>query len=698
MAPESPQPSETPTLADRRQWVVRPKAPEAEATSVLFSHYLWVIWHQAWKIALFVLAATALAYFVSKRIVPVYESTATIDIDRRTPNGVVGAAAQQAAPSDSEQFIATQVRLMQSASVLRPVAEQFHLSGNNTAQDKGAVSVPGLKVTHVPGTYIVLITYRSSNPETAASIANGVAESYIRHNYDMRMNSTNGLSKFMGSQIAELRSKMESSSAAVADFSRQLNFVAPDEKANVLTSRLLQTNTEYINAQNERVKKQAALNAVRAGALEGAQASSQGEATRKLADRLDDAQRKFGEVAAVYGKKHPEYLKAEAEVASLRQALQNSNMNTLKRVGVEYQEALNREQMLRLSVDDLKAQVDSLSTTAAQYQSKQREADSDRRLYEELMQRIKEAGINAGFDNNSVRLADPAQPAYTPVSPNLRNNVIVALLLSLFFSIGAAILTDTMDNTVRDPDSIAQVPGAEVIGMLPLVRDWKSGATEFDEALRSMRNSILLSGTGERPHSILFTSAAPDEGKTTAAVHLALIHAMQGKRTLLLDADLRRPGTKQLLGYDSTTGISDVIANGSPWQAAVTHMDVHPDLDILPAGAPSPTVAALVERVIPTILREARGEYDMVIIDAPPMLGFSEALQIAAIVDRVVIITRVGQTNRKSVAVMLKTLERLRARVSGIVLNGANRELSDRYVYHGTYSAYQKHYGQRRIA
>ena len=715
MAPD-PSPT-TPAIIERPLFANRPPVAEPEPASALLSHYFWVIWNQAWKIALFVIAATALAYFVSKRIAPVYESTASIDIDRRTPNGVVGPASQQSAPSDSEQFIATQVRLIQSASVLRPVADQFHLSGghlptdtSSSPQAKGAVSMPGLKVAHVPGTYIILITYRSANPENAAAVANAVAESYIRHTFDIRMDSTTGASKFMSRQIEELRAKMERSSSAVANFSQQLSFVNPEEKTNVLTSRLLQTNTEYINAQNERVKREATMHAVRAGSLEAAQTSAQGENTRKLADKLEEAQSKFAQIQAVYGKRHPEYIRAQTEVALVRQALANSNTNTLRRVNSEYREALGREQILRRNVEELKAQVNSQATASTQYQSKQREAEGDRRLYEELVQKIKEASINAGFDNNSVRLADPAQPIYNPVSPNLRNNMIVALLLSLFFSIGAAIASDAMDSTVRDPEAITRMAGAEVIGMLPLVKSWQgrkpvktgvSGAApatgEYEEALRGLRNAIILSGNGERPRSLLFTSAAPDEGKTTTAVHMALAHARQGNRTLLIDADLRRPGTKQLLGYSAASGLSDVITKGADWHTAVTQMEGVPDLFILPAGEPSPSDAAQVERVVPAILKEAQGAYDLIVIDAPPMLGFSEPLQIAAVTDRVIILTRVGQTNRKSVTVMLNLLARVHARVSGVVLNGVTRDLSDRYIYHGTYAAYQKHYGSQRI-
>jgi len=728
MSPDFKQKFEAPAVVQRTQTVAPPPA-EPESFSALFSHYLWVIWRQAWKIALFVLAATALAYFVSKRIAPVYESTAAIDIDKQTPSGVIGQASQQVTGGDSEQFIATQVRLIQSDSVLRPVVERYHLStdrlttdSSSSPQAKGAVSIPGLKVVHVPGTYLILITYRSSTPENAAVVANAVAESYIHHDFEMRVNSSTGSSKFMGRQIEELRAKMERSSAAVVNMGQQLNFVNPEEKTNVLTTRLLQLNTEYTTAQTERVKRQAALNAVKAGSLEAAQTSAQGENTRKLAEKLEEAQQKFTQVQAVYGKRHPEYVRAETDVALIRQALANSSNNTLKRVTSEYEEALNRERMLKSSVDSLKAEVDALSSRSTQYQSKQREAESDRKLYEELMQKIKEASINAGFNNNSVRVADPAQPVYRAVSPNLRNNVLLALMLSLFFSLGAAILSDAMDSTVRDPETITRLLNTEVIGMLPLVKDWKgrrhvpargeagpgsalpftganaAGTDEYDEALRSLRNSILLSGAGERPHSLLFTSAAPSEGKTTTAVHIAIAHALQGNRTLLVDADLRSPGTQQILGYAAGSGLSDVIENKVAWQSALARVESIPALDILPAGKPAAHAAGLIERDLPAILNSARSQYDLIVIDAPPMLGFSEPLQLAALVDRVVIITLVGQTNRKSVAVMLKILHRLQARVSGVVLNGVTRDLSDRYTYYGTYNAYQKHYGTRRIA
>jgi succinoglycan biosynthesis transport protein ExoP len=730
MPPEPKPRFDLPAVVPRAHTVV-PAAqpvfmPEPEPFSALFSHYLWVIWQHAWQIALLVILCGAGALFFSKRITPLYESTATIDIDRRTPTGVVGQEATQSATGDSEQFIATQVRLIQSASVLRPVVDQFHLDDNrlstnnsNSPQVKGAVSMPGLKVVHVPGTYIILITYRSTSPETAAAVANAVADSYIRHTFELKMASTAGSSRFMEKQIEELRTKMEKSTMAVTEYGRQMSFVNPEERTNVLTSRLLQLNTEYANAQSERVKKEAALNAVKNGSLESAQTSQQGENPRRLAEKLEDAQEKFEHVKAIYGTKHPEYEKAATEVALLRQALANSSTNTLKRVESEYEEAVNRETMLRKSVEDLKSQTDFLNSRSSQYQSRLREADADRKLYEELVQKIKEVGINAGFDNNAVRVADPAQPVFAAVSPNTRNNVLLAVLLSLFLGIAAAILRDATDTTVRDPEVISRLLRTEVIGFLPLVKDWKGrrhvrsrgdggeglyvpfiGSNPivmdgFDEAMRSLRNTILISGS-EQPSSLLFTSASPGEGKTTTAVHIAVAHALQGQRTLLIDADLRRPGTRQVLGYTMNGGLSEVIKDGIPWQDMIAKVEAVPDLDILPAGAPSLQTAALVEREMPRILMEARNAgYNLVVIDAPPMLGFSEPLQLSSLVDGVVIITRVGQTDRKAVEVVLSTLRRLRARVVGVVLNGVTKNISDRYTYLGGYEHYKSHYAEK---
>jgi capsular exopolysaccharide synthesis family protein len=209
----------------------------------------------------------------------------------------------------------------------------------------------------------------------------------------------------------------------------------------------------------------------------------------------------------------------------------------------------------------------------------------------------------------------------------------------------------------------------------------------YDEAIRTLRNSILLADFDRRLRSLLVTSASPGEGKSTIAAHLAVSHAQQGHRTLLIDGDLRRPSVHRRFEIPSALGLSNVLVSELPWQDAVVKLPNLASLDVLPAGPTSRRAADLVGRGLQQLLEEASAEYDLVILDAPPLLGFAEPLQMATVVDGVLVVTRAGETSRKAVASVVATLRRLRAAVVGVVLNEVNKEMSDSY-YYGHYSKY----------
>jgi len=324
---------------------------EAAASSVPLSHYLWILKRHWWKILLFVGCTVAATLVISSRLIPIYEATATVDIDRQMPSGIIGQEATRTVANDSEQFLATQAKIIQSDSVLRPVAEQYQLlSMEINAPDAAAaklaedapVVLKSLKVTRPPNTYLLLISYRSADPRLAANVANGIARSYLEHTYNIRFRSSASLSAFMERQLEELKAKMERSSGALAQFERELNVINPEEKTSILSARLLQLNTEYTNAQADRVRKEAAYKSVASGSLEAAQVSTQGDALKRLSERLDEEQQKFAEIKAHYGPNHPEYRKASLQLAELQRQLQSGTENIAHRVEVEYGEALNR--------------------------------------------------------------------------------------------------------------------------------------------------------------------------------------------------------------------------------------------------------------------------------------------------------------------------------------------------------------------
>jgi polysaccharide biosynthesis transport protein len=711
---------------------------EAAPAHVPLAHYLWILRRHGWKMLGFVALVVLCTVVISLRLTPVYESTATIDIDRRMPTGVLGEDSTQSVNNDADQFLATQVKLIQSDSVLRPVVDKYKLrevepDALEEAVDKSdtsreaPVELKPLRVTRPPNTYILQISYRSQHRQLAADIANAIAQSYLAHSFAIRYQATASLSEFMERQLEELKAKMETSSEALARFERELNLINPEEKTSILTARLLELNSEYTKAQADRVRKEAANNSVANGSLAAAQASSQGESLKKLAEDLGEAQQKFAEGRTTFGANHPEYKKLQSRVTELEAQLDSARKNVARRAQVEYYEALDREAKLENAVKETKAEYDSLNSRSFEYQNLKREAEGDKKLYEELVRRIKEAGINASFQNSSIRVADLARPGLRPVFPKIWLNVLLAFLFASFFSVGAAVLSDVLDNTVRDPDQISRLMNADVIGSLPAVKDWRrhlspihgvsmingvhangngngtaalvksqsegdQALTNYEEAIRTLRNSILLTDFDRRLRSVLLTSASPSEGKSTVAAHLAATHASQHKRTLLIDGDLRRPSVHRLYQVPNSVGLSNVLLQQISWRDAVIRIDDPQGLDVLPAGPSTRRASDLIGMGLAEIIEEATREYDLVVLDAPPLLGFAEPLQMATAVDGVIVVARAGDTSRKALNTVITTLARLRANLVGVVLNEVHREVSAGYYYY--YGHYSKYYAK----
>jgi succinoglycan biosynthesis transport protein ExoP len=701
--------------------------PEPEEPAVPLSHYFWILKRHRWRILAFMATCVIATLIVSFRLTPIYESTATIDIDRRLPTGILGQEATQSAADDADQFLATQIKLIQADSVLRPVAQKYKLrelenDDWDTRKIKQAeaedtpVILKKLKVTRPPNTYILLISYQARDKRLAADVANGIAQSYLEHTYNIRYRASAGLSQFMEKQIEELRAKMERSSAALAQFERELNVINPEEKTNIISARLLQLNAEYTAAQTDRVRREAAYTSIQNGSMAAAQVSTQGEALKKLTENLNEAQQKFADVKTRYGANHPEFKRAQNGVYEIERQLQTAKASIEQRVEIEYRGALDREGMLQQAVAETKSEFDRLNARSFEYQTLKREAEGDKKLYEDLVRKIKEAGINAGFQNSSIRVADAARPGLMPVFPKIGLNVALAFLFSCLIAFGAALISDSMDTTIRDPEQVMRTLHTQVVGSLPQVKTWRNqlatvslngssngahtavsehGArrlSTYEEAIRTLRNSILLTDFDRQFRTLLVTSASPSEGKSTIAIHLAVAHAQQHRRTLVIDGDLRRPSVHKRFGLSNTLGLANVLLNDLPWREALLHPEGIPDLDILPAGSVSRRAADLIGSGLQLLLDECSRDYDLIILDAPPLLGFPEPLQMATAVDGVVIVARAGQTSRQGVASVLNTLHRLRANVVGLVLNEVHREISDTYYYYGYYGKYYKHY------
>jgi capsular exopolysaccharide synthesis family protein len=750
-----------------RNYQVPPPYGEFEATqpSISPSQYVLVVWRQKWKILFFVAVAMLATYLVSSRLTPVYEATAKIDVDRAVPTSVVGQEANPAAPGDdSDAFMATQMELLQSDAVLRPVAEHYNLlekedqvDGTSPEQtrrkDNAPVVLKRLKVTRPISTYLLNVSYRSTDPQLAADVANGIAQSYLEHSFDIKVKSSGALSAFMQQQLDDLKARMERSSMALAKFEQQLNVINPEDKTNILSARLLQLNTDYTKAQADRMNKEAAFKSAQGGTVAEAMVTDQGQDLSRLQERVNAAKQRLADISAVYGPNHAEYRKAKNELDEVQRQFEELHANVSQRVEADYKEAQGREEMLRRAVQNTKAEYDQLNSKSFEYNQLKREAETDKGLYSDLERRIREATINSGFRNSSIRIADTARPPDEPVFPNKKLNLLLAFLGSAIIGICAAIIADVMDHTIRDPEQAARSLDTSVLGTLPTVKEMRrlisgssftpagfvEGIDEFasptyesmklirynadeaarkaskrkglmritspgsdaissyEEAIRTLRHSILLPDLDRNMKSILITSATPGEGKSTAIIHLGIAHAEQGKRTLIIDADLRRPSIHKKLGISGTLGLSNILLGEFQWREMLVKMEQWPNLDVIPAGMVSRRASDLVGSMMFDILHETSREYDLIIVDAPPLLGFAEAMQVSKAVDGVVVMARAGQTSKRAVATVLATLKRLRANVVGLVLNEVTKGNANGYYYYNDYRKYYAEASDRRI-
>jgi polysaccharide biosynthesis transport protein len=691
---------------------VRPSGgPAVPAFSIVLKRH-W------WKALLFVLVCSAGAYFLSLRMKPMYETTASVEVDYQQPTGVIGIDSEKPFPSnDTDEFLGTQAKLVQSDNVLRPVANRYGLlalenqiGGVDARSDESVTNAPvtlkRLKVSRQPNTQLLLISYRAPVPKLAADVANDIANSYIQRVYALRSASSASLSHFMESQLGELKSRMENSGQRLVDFERAMGVINPADRTSLISARLLQLDTVYTQAQAERQRKEAAYEAMKGGSIEAAQVSAQGDALAKVSDKLLAAKEILASTQAVYGPNHPEFRRAQSEVDELTRQMEDTKNNIARRIETDYRQALAREAMLSRSIDETREQFDKTNSNLAGYQQLKRDAEDDRVMYSELLRKVRESSINASFQNHNIRIADEARPPFKPVTPNVPFNVMAAGLLSSFLALGCLIALGAMDNTLRSTVQTSQRLNVSVLGALPMVKGLakmapqqsssalaKSGRVlafnAYQESIRKVRNAIVLARDFAGVRSVLITSAAAGEGKSVTAADLARCCVQQQRRILLIDADLRRPTLHLYFNIDNVIGLGEILSGEVDGRSTMVSPPEVPGLSIITAGNVSRPAGDLIGPLFHDLLEKFRGEFDLIIVDAPPMLAFAEPVQVASNVDAVVLVVRAGKTTAPAAEMALSTLQWAGANVLGVVLNQVREsEAGHCYSYYGGVNSY----------
>ena len=585
-----------------------------------------------------------------------------------------------------------------------------------------------LRVLLVPNTRILEIHFRSPNKELAARVVNTLANTYIEQNFKTRFESTMQASDWLSRQLVDLQMKVETSQQKLVRYQKEHNILGIDEKQNITTQKLDELNKELTAAESDRMEKESLYRLAEAGDAESA-ASVAGAATGSgkssaassgLLDKLEaqkaDLKVQAAQLGTQFGPAYPKIAQINNQITEIDTQVQLEMKKVTARLRGDYMASLHRENMLRAALEDQKQQDNKLNESAIEYSLLKRDFETNRTLYEGLLQKLKEAGVTAGLRSNNIREVDIARTPGAPAEPNIPRNLVFAFALGLSSGIGLAFLLEGLDNTVRTPEQAQAISGLPSLGMIPLGS--KIGAeagakqglvvasskepvelitqarpqSQMAESYRALRTSLLLTSLGAPPKIILITSALPREGKTTTSVNTAIVLAQKGTRVLLIDADLRRPSIHKALGMGPRVGLSNVLTGGATSHQAMVRSPILPNLFILPAGTPPPNPAELMaSQQMFDLLAELREQYDHIVIDTPPTLSVTDAVVLSTRSDAVVLVIRSSQTTKPALRRTRDILTQVNARVAGVLLNAVNLNSPD-YSY---YYEYQGKHGQR---
>jgi succinoglycan biosynthesis transport protein ExoP len=551
-----------------------------------------------------------------------------------------------------------------------------------------------LNVVPVRNSRIVELRVTSSEPQLAADMANGVAKAYIQQNLEARFSASKDATDWFGQQLAEQRKKVEETEVALQQYKETHDAIAVEDRQNIVVQRLADLNGAVTKAKTTRIEKEALYNQLKAvqgtAAVDTFSAVLGNEYIQKMKSDIGDLQRQEAQLAEKYGDRHPEMMRIKNAVQVAQAKYDNEVNKVVESVHAEYMAALAQERSLTGALETQKSEALGLNRKGIEYTVLQREAESNRQLYESLLQRTKETGISGELKSSNIRVVDAAEVPTSPVLPRRSNDLMMAALAGSVLALGLVFLFEYLDNRIKSPQELRALNLA-FLGMVPKIDN--SGPTllndavpaAFGEAIRAVRTNVLFSSADEGVRSVVVTSAGPGEGKSLFSSNLSVSLAQAGQRVLHIDADMRRPRVHDIFEVPQEPGLSNLLVGDCKPSEAVRKTSV-PNLCVLPAGMIPPNPAELLGSKRCVEYLATLGEhFDWVVIDSPPVLAVADASVLANSASGVIFVIGADQTTRNTAKAAVEQLNAVQAHVIGAVLNRADVERNPYY-----YSAYYR--------
>ena len=734
----------------------RESSGEAEAGGLI--EYWRILRRHKGTWIIFAFVGALLGFLVTLPQTPVYRAHTSVEIVGLNDNFLnfkqVSPVTQTGTTSETSD-IQTQIKIFQSDSLLERVQVKLNPGFKPSSETAGRISAwrkvlnlpestvadprmlalkiaaKSLKVRAAGQTRIIEVSIDSTDAQLAANFANTLASEFIEQNLESRWKTTEKTSDWLARQLDDMRIKLERSEDALQGYARRSGLLFTDEKTSVSEEKLRQLQQALSNAMGDRIARQSRYEMAQTSPPDALPDVLNDSALRDMQAKITDLRRQIAQLSDTYTPEYKSVRRAQAELATLQAAFDHARSAIITRIKNEYDEAARKEKLLASAYNAQSAAVTGEGEKSIQYKILKREADSNRQLYDSMLQQLKESTIASAMRATNVRVVDAAKIPVRPYTPDPRQSAGLGLLAGIFFGAAVIVMRERADRTIQQPGDSTFYLNLPELGIIPFAKadnawrqitnagasltgaaaspsseprpaaaakvelvTWQRKPSMVAESFRSTLISILFSAeNGERPKIFVVTSASPSEGKSTITSNLGIAITEVGQRVLLIDADMRRPRQHEIFGMDNERGLSSVLRervelNGDRSLGGLIRQSEVPGLSILTSGPGSSAATNLIYGPqMAGLLQYLRDAFDIVLIDTPPMLQISDARVLGRMADKVIMVVRAGHTTRDAAMAARQRFSEDGTKVMGTILNGWNPK-SATSGYYGHYRGY----------
>ncbi|MEO0550726.1 MAG: polysaccharide biosynthesis tyrosine autokinase [Pseudomonadota bacterium] len=687
----------------------------SEEQSINFWDVLRIINQRKWMIMSITLLGVSIAALLTMRVTPMFKASASIEVQRQETKIIEGAFDPSVVADD--EYIATQFALIKSRSLAERIAEDLDLVSDPRYANQNASSerrlkqaanavTRGITILPVGRSRVIRIQFESPYPQEAARLANATVDNFIQANLERKYSTTAYAREFIQERLAATKIALEESERRLVEYASANGILdlSLEEGANSLdASAIAMLNSELTNAQSARVEAEQRYLQLMDPQLGERLLTSENLTRLKIlhSSKTTDYQ----QLSQTFKPGYPDMIALQTEINAVEADIAAEKSLLLTSARAKFDAALGREQSIQQRMNELRGNLQSLRDRRIEYTILGREVDTNRTQYDALLQRLKDVSISNALGSSQVSVVDRALTPGAPFEPNLRGAISQALILSLALGIGIAFLLNFIDDTIKTPEDVRKKLGLPTIGVVPWIKGSKDILTSdlnnprsgISEAFLSARAALEFTTTSGAPKSLLVTSTRPAEGKTSSTVALAMSFAKTGKSVLIIDADMRKPSFVADAG--ASVGLSGMLTRDAELANEVVNSSTE-GLYLLPAGIIPPNPAELLASPkLQSLISEAEEQFDLVVVDSPPVLSFADSPILGSICEGALVVIQSGSIRTPSAVRTVGRLMESHTNVLGTVLSKFDSKKAGYeygYYYYGQSSKAYK-YTERAV-